>query len=71
MPAAIAVSTALDLLLRYGPQAVDLALKLRSAVAAGKGDTELTEADWAEMKRLSDQTSADIYARLGIKPPQA
>lgn len=66
----LAVSTALDLLLRYGPQAVDLAFKLKGAVDAGK-KAELTEADWAEMKRLANQTGEDIYDRLGITPPKA
>lgn len=62
-------ATALELLLKYGPSAVDLALKLKAAIDAGRANQPLTEADWAEMKRLSELDSKGIYSRLGITPP--
>lgn len=66
---ALAIGTALDLLLRYGPTAVDLGLKLKAAVDAGRAGDPLTAADWAEMRRLAEQSGEDIYRRLGITPP--
>lgn len=59
----------LDLLLKYGPSAVQLGSKLVTAIQAGKGQQEVSAADWAELDRLANQSSADIYARLGISPP--
>lgn len=66
---ALTIGAALDLLFRYGPPAVDLGLKLKAAVDAGRAGEPLTAADWAEMKRLAGQTGEEIYARLGITPP--
>ena len=62
--------TILDLLLRYGPTAVSMAQKLTKDIQEGRGDKPLTPEDWAELARLSQQSSADIYARMGITPPK-
>lgn len=59
----------LQLVLRYGPSVIPLVSKLTSAIAAGKSNEPVTEADWAELTRLANQTGADIYARMGIAPP--
>lgn len=62
---------ALDLLLKYGPNAVLLGEKLVAAVKAGKAHSEITDTDWADLVRLANQKGEDIYARLGIAPPPA
>lgn len=59
----------LNLVLQYGPQIIPLVVKLVDNVKAGKGDTAVSDADWAELGRLSAQTGEDIYKRLGIAPP--
>lgn len=59
----------LEAVLKYGPGVVSLVHKLSQDIAAGRGDQPVTDADWAELIRLSTQTADDIYARLGITPP--
>jgi len=61
----------LDLLIKYGPTAVQMGQKLIAAIQAGKGQQEVSAADWAELDRLANQSAADIYARLGVTPPPA
>ncbi len=61
----------LPLVSTYGPTIVPLLAKLVADVKAGKGQLELTQADWDELLRLSRLTGADIYAGLGITPPPA
>jgi hypothetical protein len=58
----------LQLVLTYGPSVVPLAQKLVANVKARGNDT-ITDADWDELTRLANQTSDDIYKRLGITPP--
>lgn len=65
----ITYSTLLQLVLQYGPQIIPLVVKLVDNIKAGRGDAIVTEADWAELARLSTQTGEDIYKRLGITPP--
>lgn len=65
----LTVSAVLELLLRYGPAAVDMARKLAQDIAAGRGNQPVTDAMWLELDRLANQTAGDIYARLGITPP--
>lgn len=64
-------SALLPLLLQYGPSIIPLVSKLVANIEAGKGNTTVSDADWAELNRLASQTSSDIYARLGITPPPA
>lgn len=59
----------LELLLKYGPSAVEMAAKLTAAYKAGKSEQQVSDADWAELTRLSQLDSASIYARLEIEPP--
>lgn len=54
-----------------GTVGLPLVAKLMSDIKAGKTQTTVTPEDLLELKRLSDQTSADIYAKLGIVPPPA
>lgn len=62
-------TVALDLLMKYGPNAVALATKIVDNIKAGKANEEVTEADRAELVRLSNLTGAEIYARSGITLP--
>jgi hypothetical protein len=59
----------LPLVLTYGPTIIPLVQKLATNIAAGKGDKQLTDADWDELVRLAALTSDDIYKRAGIEPP--
>jgi hypothetical protein len=60
-----------NLLVKYGPSAISLGANIDSNIAAGKGQTEVTAADWAELDALSKQSAEDIYAKEGITPPPA
>ncbi len=55
-------AAALQLLLQHGPAALALGQKLAAAIAAGRGQQEVSAADWAELDRLSKLTSAEIIA---------
>lgn len=59
----------LQLVITYGPQIIPLVEKLVANIQAGKGDENVSDADWLELTRLATQTSDDIYRRLGIEPP--
>lgn len=59
----------LELLLKYGPTAVSMGQKIVAAIKAGKGNAEVSDADWVELNRLASQSAEDIYRRLGIEPP--
>ncbi len=59
----------LQAILQYGPSVVGLIQKLVADIEAGKGNQTVTTADLAELANLAKQTSADVYARLGITPP--
>lgn len=61
----------LALIMQYGPSVVPLIAKLVADVKAGKGQTELTDADWAELLRLQSLTGASIYQREGVALPPA
>lgn len=43
--------------------------KIIADIQAGKGNTPLTDADWAVLLALAGQTSDDIYKREGVTPP--
>jgi len=59
----------LTALLTYGPTIIPLVAKLVADIEAGKGNQTVTAADLEELLKLSQQSSADIYAKLGITPP--
>lgn len=61
----------LTAILTYGPSVIPLISKLVADIQTGKANKEVTPEDWAELLALSQQTSASIYARLGITPPPA
>lgn len=44
-------------------------IKLMGDIQAGRTATTVTAEDLLELKRLSDQSAEDIYARLGIVLP--
>lgn len=67
----LTISSLLQLILQYGPTIVPLLQKLYADIASGKGNQEVTQADLDALAKLSTQTSADIYLRLGITPPSA
>lgn len=66
----LTIASVLQLLLQYGPGAIAVAQKLAADVEAGRGNKTVTAADLAELLALANQTSADIYKRLGIEPPK-
>lgn len=59
----------LTAVLTYGPSILPLIQKLVADIEAGKSNTTVSAADIAELVTLSQQTSNDIYARLGIATP--
>lgn len=61
----------LALIMQYGPSVVPLIAKLVADVKAGKGASEVTDADWAELLRLQGLSAASIYQREGIALPPA
>lgn len=61
----------MNLLETYGPSAVLLAQKLSAAIAAGKGNEQVTPADWDELTRLCLLSAEDIYKVQGVTPPPA
>jgi len=63
-PAAI-----LAALLQFGPTIIPLISKLVADIKAGKGQTEATPEDWAELNRLASLSAESIYSQLGITPP--
>ncbi len=65
----ITILSLAEAVLKYGPSVVGLLAKLHQDIASGRGDQPVTDADWAELNRLADQTAEDIYKRLGITPP--
>lgn len=52
-----------------GTVGIPFITKLMGDITAGRTATTVTPEDLAELKRLSDQSAEDIYARLGITPP--
>lgn len=52
-----------------GTVGLPLVAKLMADINGGKTQTTVTPEDLLELKRLADQSAADIYARLGITPP--
>ncbi len=59
------------LIIQYGPSVVPLLSRLAADVKAGRGQQELTAADWDELTRLAGLTGAAIYAREGVALPPA
>jgi len=51
----------LDLLLKYGPLAVEQALKLSQLIKDGKGKTEVTPEDIAELLAFGNKKGADYF----------
>lgn len=54
-----------------GTVGLPLIAKLMGDIKAGKTQTTVTPEDLLELKRLADQSAADIYRRLGLTPPPA
>ena len=54
-----------------GTEGIPLILKLKNDIESGKTATTVTDADLAELARLAKQTSADIFARVGVTLPPA
>ncbi len=61
----------LPLLVQYAPEAIGVIGHVVTNIAAGRSQATVTDADWTELDRLAANTSAAIYARLGITPPTA
>lgn len=62
----------LPLVLKYGPSIIPIIQRIVAAIKAGRGNVQITEADWDELIALSTQKGEDIYLRLGIAlPPPA
>lgn len=59
----------LTAVLTYGPSIIPLVQKLVADIEAGKGNATVTSADLAELARLANESSSDIYKRLGIAAP--
>jgi hypothetical protein len=51
----------LEMLLKYGPLAVEQALKLSQLIRDGKGKTEVTEADIAILLAYGSKKGADYF----------
>ena len=68
-------ATVLAFLLKFGPEAAQLLPlleKLAADIKAGRGETELSPADWAELARLNGLTASSIFAKEGVAlPPPA
>lgn len=62
-------NTLSQLIAAVGTVGLPLAAKLLADVNAGKTSTTVTPADLLEIHRLSNLTSAEIYANQGIVPP--
>jgi hypothetical protein len=62
-------SVLLGLVIQYGPSIIPLIQKLIADIEAGKGNAVVSAADLAALSAMANQTSADIYKRLGITPP--
>lgn len=56
-------------LLQLGTVAIPLIVKLKGDIESGKTATTVTDADLLELKRLSDLTSAQIFAAAGVVLP--
>lgn len=52
---------ALDLLLKFGPIALQQGLKLAQIIKEGRGATEVTPADIAELVAYGNQKGADYF----------
>jgi hypothetical protein len=53
------------------PTILPFVQKLASDIAAGKGNTVVSQTDLDELTRLAALTSASIYAKEGVTPPPA
>lgn len=58
-----------SLIAQLGTVGLPLITKLMGDIQAGRTQTTVTPEDLAELKRLADQSAADIWARLGIPLP--
>lgn len=58
-----------ELLRMLGTVGLPYIIKLMGDINAGRTATTVTIEDLTELKRLSDQSAEDIYARLNITPP--
>jgi len=58
----------LDLLLKWGPLAVEQALKLSQIIKDGKGKTEVTAEDIAELLAYGHKKGADYFVTVGSSP---
>ncbi len=57
---------ALDLLLKYGPIALQQGLKLAQIIKDGKGATEVTPEDIAELVAYGQQKGADYFGLKSV-----
>ncbi|MCJ7823951.1 MAG: hypothetical protein MUP44_03560 [Anaerolineales bacterium] len=62
-------ATLFTLLAKYGPSIIPIIQNIRLAIAAGRENEVVSDADWIELDRLARQSAEDIYRRLGITPP--
>ncbi len=60
---------ALDLLLKYGPDAVALGQRLFTQIQAGRGKETITDADWAALFAQGEESAADVLKEAGVKAP--
>lgn len=58
-----------QLLLQFGSVGIPLIVKLMADINSGKTATTVTADDLTELKRLADETSADIFKAQGVVPP--
>jgi hypothetical protein len=59
---------ALDLLLKYGPIALQQGLKLAQIIKEGKGASEVTPEDIAELVAYGNQKGADYFVKVSPAP---
>ena len=65
------LATVLISILGAVPTILPLVQKLASDIAAGKGNTVVSQTDLDELTRLAALTSASIYTKEGVTPPPA
>lgn len=58
-----------NLILELGTVGIPLIIKLKNDIEAGKTATTVTDADLAELARLSALTAAEIFRAAGVTPP--
>lgn len=59
----------LDLLLKYGPSAVQIGAKLVAAIKAGKANEVVSDADWVDLDTLSSPENLYLAKGVTLPPP--